>query len=153
MSAGYSGTPLAKKLGIKEGHRVGTLGAPAHFSRLLDPLPASVRLQAGLRGRGTFHVLVVFVRTGRELRDRFERARARLDSGGGLWVAWPKQSSPLASTLRESDVRRYGLATGLVDNKVCAIDEDWSGLRFVVRVQDRPRWRERWLMRRGGLQN
>ena len=137
MSAGYSGTPLARKLGIEEGHSVATLGAPPHFPGLLEPLPPRVRVRAGLRGRGTYDVLVVFVRTERELRDRFERARARLESRGGLWVSWPKQSSPLATTLRESDVRTLGLSTGLVDNKICAVDEDWSALRFVVRRRDR----------------
>ena len=137
MSAGYSGTPLARKLGIEEGHRVATLGAPAHFRGLLEPLPKGARVRADLRGRGSYDVLVVFVRSERELRDRFERARARLESDGGLWVSWPKRSSPLATTLRESDVRTFGLSTQLVDNKICAVDEDWSALRFVVRRRDR----------------
>lgn len=137
MSTGYSGTPLARKLGIKEGHRVATLGAPAHFAELVEPLPPRVQLRSDLRGRGAFDVLVVFARSERELRDRFERARARLETDGGLWVSWPKQSSPLATELRESDVRAYGISTGLVDNKICAVDEDWSGLRFVVRLRDR----------------
>ena len=137
MSAGYSGTPLARKLGIEDGHRVATLGAPSHFRTLLEPLPPRVHVQAGLRGSAAFDVLVIFVRTWRELRDRFERARARLEMDGGLWVSWPKQSSPLATALRESDVRAHGLSTGLVDNKICAVDEDWSGLRFVVRLRDR----------------
>ena len=137
MSAGYSGTPLAKKLGIREGARVATLGAPGHVTTLLEPLPRGVRIRPDLRGSGPFDVLIVFVRSERELDDRLERARARLETAGGLWVAWPKQSSPLASELRESDVRAHGLATGLVDNKVCAIDQDWSGLRFVVRLRDR----------------
>ena len=136
-SAGYSGTPLPRKLGIKGGHRVGTIGAPAGFAAVLEPLPPGVTLRANPRGRGSFDVLVVFVRCERELTDRFERARARLEPDGGLWVVWPKQSSPLATELRESHVRAYGLSTGLVDNKVCAIDEDWSGLRFVVRLRDR----------------
>jgi len=137
MSAGYSGTPLARKLGIREGDRVATVGAPAGLPRLLEPLPASVRLRSDLRGRSTFNVLVVFATSERELRDRFAKGRARLETDGGLWVAWPKQSSPLATDLRESHVRAHGLSTGLVDNKICAIDEDWSGLRFVVRVKDR----------------
>jgi hypothetical protein len=137
VNAGYSGTPLAKKLGIKEGHEVATLGAPAHFADLLAPLPASVRVTSGLRGEGVRNVIIVFARTLHELDERFARARARLDPAGGLWVCWPKQTSELAGELRESSVRAQGLATGLVDNKVCAIDSDWSGLRFVVRVRDR----------------
>ena len=139
MSAGYSGTPLPRKLGIKEGHSVATLGAPTHFQSLLDPLPASVRVRSDLRAKGLFDVLVAFVRSEAELRSRFDRARGRLDPFGGLWVAWPKQSSALATGLRESHVRSYGLSTGLVDNKICAIDQNWSGLRFVVRKADRPR--------------
>jgi hypothetical protein len=137
VSAGYSGTPLTRKLGIKEAHRVAAVGAPEYFPDLLEPLPPRVRLRSGLRGGGCFDVVVAFVRTPAELRHRFEKARRRLEGDGGLWVCWPKQSSPLATRLRESDVRAHGLAAGLVDNKVCAIDEDWSGLRFVVRLRDR----------------
>lgn len=137
-TAGYSGTPLPKKLGIKEGHAVATLGAPDHFRGLLDPLPAGVLVKAGPRGKGPFDVIVAFVRTQAELRKRFDRGHALLDPYGGLWIGWPKRSSPLATSLRESHVREYGLSTGLVDNKICAIDEDWSGLRFVVRREDRP---------------
>jgi hypothetical protein len=139
MSSGHSRTPHPKKLGIKEGHQVATTGAPDHFPDLLAPLHPSVSMRTDLRARGTFDVLVVFVRSERELRERFDRARDRLSPSGGLWVAWPKQSSPLATDLRESHVRSYGLSTGLVDNKICAIDEDWSGLRFVVRLEDRPK--------------
>ena len=138
MSAGYSGAPLPTKLGIKHGHRVATLGAPGHFASLLSPLPGGVRLTSDVRAKGCFDVVIVFVRTERELRGRFERARARMNWHGGLWVSWPRRSSPLATELKESDVREYGLSTGLVDNKICAIDEDWSGLRFVVRKEDRP---------------
>lgn len=141
MTAGYSGTPLPKKLGIEEGARVATAGAPEGFVDLLDPLPAHVRLRHDLRARGPFDVLVVFARTQAELRDRFARAAERLVPDGGLWVAWPKKSSPLAGALRESHVREHGLSSGLVDNKICAIDGDWSGLRFVVRREDRPRGR------------
>ena len=137
MSAGYSGTPLARKLGIREGHKVAALGAPERFPALLEPLPVSVRVHTDLRGGDSFDVVAVFVRTPAELRRRFEQARRRLEQSGGLWVCWPKQSSPLATDLRESDVRGHGLAAGLVDNKICAIDEDWSGLRFVVRLRDR----------------
>ncbi len=137
-AAGYSGTPLPKKLGIKEGNRVATIAAPRHFNQLLLPLPAGVRIRSDVRAKGPFDVLVAFVRTEAELESRFVRAHARLDPNGGLWIAWPKQSSPLATYLKESHVREYGLSTGLVDNKICAIDEDWSGLRFVVRRENRP---------------
>ncbi len=136
-TTGYSGTPLARKLGIKEGHRVAALGAPSHFAELLDPLPHGVRLQSGLRGRAALDVVIAFARTPSELRDRFARARLRLQPNGGLWVAWPKRTSALAGRLRESDVREHGLSSGLVDNKICAIDEDWSGLRFVIRLENR----------------
>jgi hypothetical protein len=137
VSAGYSGTPLAKKLGIRPGARVATLGAPAGFPELLEPLPEGVALRPDLRGGGAFDVLVAFARTEAELRGRFGRARARLKTDGGLWLAWPKLSSPLSTSLKESHVRALGLSAGLVDNKVCAIDADWSGLRFVVRLRDR----------------
>lgn len=139
MSAGYSATPLSRKLGIKEGACVATSGAPEHFPSLLEPVPPGVRLRRDLRAAGPFDVLVVFVRTEAELDERFGRAAERLEPSGGLWVAWPKQSSPLAGALRESHVRRHGLSTGLVDNKICAIDDDWSGLRFVVRRENRPK--------------
>ena len=138
MSAGYSGTPLSKKLGIKEGFLVTVLWAPEHFASLLAPLPHGLRLRSDLRGRALHDVLIAFVSTEAELRARFDRARAKLDPYGGLWIAWPKQSSDLATDLKESHVREYGLSTGLVDNKICAIDQDWSGLRFVVRTSDRP---------------
>ncbi len=142
-TAGYSGTPLAKKLGIREGHRVAVLGAPDGFREQVEPLPSGVRWTARPRGRASYDVVVAFVRTAAELRRRFARGDALMDTDGGLWVAWPKQSSPLATGLRESDVRAHGLSEGLVDNKICAVDFDWSGLRFVVRVDDRPARRER----------
>lgn len=138
MSAGYSGTPLARKLGIKEGHAVATLGAPPGFAGLLDPLPASVTLAPDPPGDTPRDVIVAFVPVAGALAERFARAHALLDPHGGLWVAWPKQSSPLATDFREADVRAHGLAAGLVDNKICAVDHDWSALRFVVRKADRP---------------
>ena len=145
-SAGYSGTPLARKLGIKPGHRVATLGAPRHFPALLEDLPEGVRLEAEpavppsfeAPGARAFDVVVVFVRDEARLLEGLARARRLLAWDGGLWVAWPKGTSPLATSLREGDVRREALAEGLVDNKVCAIDADWSGLRLVYRKGDRP---------------
>jgi hypothetical protein len=140
VTSGYSGTPLPRKLGIKDGFRVVTIGAPPDFQTLLSPLHPSVSLRGDLRAKGPFNVIIIFVTSHSELRRRFDGARAKLAVAGGLWVAWPKLTSPLAGELRGSHVRAYGLSTGLVDNKVCAIDEDWSGLRFVVRKEDRDSW-------------
>jgi hypothetical protein len=130
---GYSGTPLPRKLGIKEGHRVLLAGAPDGFD--LGPLPGvEVHHRAG---RAPYDVIVGFTPDRKSLDQRFVPLSARLVSNGGLWVAWPKRSSGLATDLDENIVRDVGLAAGLVDNKVCAIDETWSGLRFVVRLRDR----------------
>lgn len=145
-TAGYSGTPLAKKLGIREGSRVGVLGDPGSFVDLLEPLPSGVELiDAPGRPRkpragsdGAFDVVVAFVPRLRELERRFRHGELLIDWAGGLWIAWPKMKSPLHHDLRDSHVRAHGLSAGLVDNKVCAIDEDWSGLRFVIRKENRP---------------
>lgn len=141
--AGYSGTPLPKKLGIREGSRVGARRAPAHLPDLLDPLPSGVRIEsldaaAHPDGQARFDVILLFVDEIAMLRDEFEPLTDRIEVDGGLWVCWPKMKSPLFRELREGDVRAHGLDTGLVDNKICAVDEDWSGLRFVHRREDRP---------------
>jgi hypothetical protein len=132
-SAGYSGTPLPRKLGIKEGHRVLVAGAPPDFA--LGPLPGvEVHRRAGA---SAYDVILAFTPDRRALDRRFLPLAARLVSNGGLWVAWPKRSSGVDTDLDENIVRDVGLAAGLVDNKVCAVDETWSGLRFVVRLRDR----------------
>ena len=131
--AGYSATPLPTKLGIKPGHRVALVDAAPGMTALLAPLPAGVRL----RGRDTFDVAVLFCHRRGDLRRRFAGVAKRLTREGGLWVAWPKKSSGIETDLSDSVVREFGLSTGMVDNKVCAIDETWSGLRFVVRLRDR----------------
>ena len=134
--AGYSGTPLAKKLGIKEGHRVVLLGAPDGFRALLDPLPP-VELATTLGTRAD--VIVLFTVARGELEKRFAAITKALDPSGGFWVAWPKRASKVPTDMTEDVVREVGLPKGLVDNKVCAIDEIWSGLRLVVRVENRPK--------------
>lgn len=136
--AGYSGTPLARKLGIADGHRVGWTGGPDDFAETLNP-SASVVVDHAFSGRRCYDVIVVFVPSLAALPGTVERFRTQLTWNGGLWLAWPKLAGRLASDIRESDVRRAGLAAGLVDNKICAIDRDWSGLRFVYRREDRPR--------------
>jgi hypothetical protein len=127
--AGYSATPLSQKLGIKEGHRVTIVGAPPAFLDLLGTLPAGATVAA----RGPFDVLVVFVKLHADLVRQIASCRAKMQQAAGLWIAWPKRSSGVATEITEDVVREVALPTGLVDNKVCAIDETWSGLRLVIR--------------------
>jgi len=134
--AGYSGTPLVQKLGMKAGHRVALLNAPDGFVDALDP-PDDCAVTASLRGRAPIDVVVLFVTSAAQLTKRFGVARRRIAKDGGLWVGWPKRSSGVPTDLDGNAVRAFGLSEGLVDNKVCAIDETWSGLRFVWRREDR----------------
>ena len=136
-AAGYSGTPLPRKLGIREGSRVLLVNAPADFAETLGELPPGVALLAS--SADDLDVIVVFVRDLAALRVQFAFLAAALQPAGGLWVAWPKRSSGVATDLDENVVRELGLEAGLVDNKVCAVDATWSGLRFVWRLRDRPR--------------
>ena len=135
--AGYSGTPLPKKLGIKEGSLVALVGAPAGFAATLGELPAGAAIVAVARQAET-DVVVFFAITCAAFEARFAELATWLRPAGGLWVAWPKRTSGVATDLNENLIREFGLADGLVDNKVCAIDETWSGLRFVYRLRDRP---------------
>jgi hypothetical protein len=133
--AGYSGTPLVLKLGIKPGARLALIAAPEGFDEVLGELPDGVQLRRQVRG--SFDVIVVFCTRRSELQRRLATLRRALDPAGGLWVAWPKRSSGVPTELGDGPVRELGLAAGLVDNKVCAIDATWSGLRFVYRLADR----------------
>jgi hypothetical protein len=135
-TAGYSGTPLARKLGLKPGHRVALIGAPGTFADTLGELPPGVAVSS--RVRGSFDVIVAFSVERAALERRLPALRSALDPAGGLWLAWPKRSSGVSTDLGDGVVRELGLAAGLVDNKVCAIDQVWSGLRFVYRLADRP---------------
>jgi hypothetical protein len=134
--AGYSGTPLPTKLGIKPGARLALVGAPAGFlESTLVPLPDAVELRA--RARGPLDVIVFFTKSRSELEKRFGKLASALDPAGSLWIGWPKKSSGVATDLDENVLREVGLPQGLVDTKVCAIDETWSGLRFVIRKENR----------------
>jgi len=137
--AGYSATPLPQKLGIKPLHSVALLGAPAGFARVLGTLPAGVKTVSALEGRAPFDVIVLFVTSAAELTRRFVPTAKRLEPSGGFWVAWPKKASGVPTDVTENLVRAVALEAGLVDNKVCAIDDTWSGLRNVVRLVDRPK--------------
>jgi hypothetical protein len=132
---GYSGTPLAKKLGVKEGHRLALLHAPEGFEALLSPLPDDVTVLS--RRAADIDVAVLFVRSTAELTKGLGATRDRMTPAGGLWIAWPKRSSGIVTDVGDAVVREVGLASGLVDNKVCAIDATWSALRFVTRLTDR----------------
>lgn len=137
--AGYSGTPLPRKLGIKSGHSVALVNAPEGFAQTLGDVPEEVSVRWNLRGRGRFDVLVFFTDRRAELQRHFPRLVSRIVDDGGLWIGWPKKASGVETDLTGGVVRSIGLDGGLVDVKVCAIDDTWSGLRFVVRVEDRPR--------------
>ncbi len=132
--AGYSGTPLPAKLGIKGGSRVLLDGAPADLD--LAPLPADVVIHRR-SGRTSYDVVVLFAPDRARLVQRWDAHVARLTSAGRLWVAWPKRTSGLQRDLGDDAVREYGLARGLVDVKVCAVDATWSALAFVRRLADR----------------
>jgi hypothetical protein len=134
-----STTPLVKKLGIKQDHRVAFLDAPADFGRTLGDLLPGVFPEAELSDGGAFDVIIFFTRSEAELRKRFSALARRLTQAGGLWIAWPKRTSGVETDLNDNVVREIGLKAGLVDNKVCAIDATWSGQRFVIRVKDRRR--------------
>lgn len=137
MASGYSGTPLVKKLGIREGSRVAVVGAPEGFTGLLEGLPPDTSVTKGLRGSRGFDVVIAFTRKAAELTHLIDRGRARMEESGGLWIAWPKKASGVVTDVTEDIVRAAALDAGLVDNKVCAIDETWSGLRLVIRLKDR----------------
>lgn len=136
-TAGYSGTPLVRKLGIKDGARLGLIGAPDGFAEMLGELPAGVQVRRRLSGQG-FDVIVAFFDRRAELEGRLSSLADALEPAGGLWIAWPKRASGVPTDLTENVVRDLGLAAGLVDNKVCAVDQVWSGLRLVYRLRDRP---------------
>lgn len=135
--AGYSGTPLVKKLGIKENYQCAFLRAPKDFTRKLGPLPESVKV--GRSATGTKDFVLLFAGSEAMLRHEFAAAMSVLKPEAMLWVAWPKKSSGVATDLTFDNVQRIGLDSGLVDVKICAIDETWSGLKFVYRVRDRQR--------------
>jgi hypothetical protein len=136
--AGYSGTPLPQKLGIKPECRLGVFNAPVDLAHILGALPAGVAASDAGRGRGPFDVMLCFVSQAARLEAALVKLRPKLDPAGGLWIAWPKKASGVSTDVTEGIVRQIGLASGLVDNKVCAIDDVWSGLRFVIRLADRP---------------
>jgi len=134
--AGYSGTPLVKKLGIKDGYNLVFINAPPQFAKALD-LPSGVTINS--RSKKQFDFVHLFTKSEKDLRTRFKEWTAKLTPAGMLWVSWPKKSSGVNTDLSENIVREIGLAAGLVDVKICAVDDVWSGLKFVIRLKDRPK--------------
>lgn len=134
MSTGYSGTPLAKKLGIKPEHRLGLLHAPDGFE--IPDLPPGVEIRR--QARGPIDVVVSFHTRRADLVARLPVLMTAIPPDGAIWIAWPKRASGVATDITEDTLREVGLPTGLVDNKVCAIDDTWSGLRLVLRKELRP---------------
>ena len=132
---GYSGTPLARKLGIKEGSRIALINAPKNFQSELKELPDNVQFIK--RPTKSLDIILFFVLTERALTRDFAKFSALLSANGMIWIAWPKKSSGVATDLSFDRVQRIGLDAGLVDVKICAIDETWSGLKFVYRLKDR----------------
>jgi hypothetical protein len=135
MTTGYSGRPLAKKMGIKESTRVVALQAPEGYPGLLEPLPEGVTILSDLPAQASF--IHFFSSDRADLEARFPRLKTALDKNGTLWISWPKKASGAPTDLTGDVVRQVGLANGLVDVKVCAVDETWSGLKFVYRLEDR----------------
>ena len=133
--AGYSGTPLSKKLGVQKHFRVCLVAMPSEVEAELKDVLAGCRVTKA--GQESCDFAMIFVKTEADLKKNISRLSMRLAPAGMLWVSWPKKASGVSTDLREDDVRRIGLAVGLVDIKVCAVNEVWSGLKFVIPVKDR----------------
>jgi len=133
--AGYSGTPLPKKLGIKDGFQVLLIDAPSDTKAELKDALSGCRTPKN--GRGPLDFVMIFSKRSADLKKQFSQIARQLAPAGMLWASWPKKTSGVATDLDENEVRRIGLAVGLVDVKVCAVNETWSGLKFVIRVKDR----------------
>ncbi len=133
--AGYSGTPLPKKLGVKPNQRIALVNAPNDFAKVLGRLPENAAIVKRLNGQ--LDLILLFVDRERTLAKQFPILANKLQSDGMIWVAWPKKSSGVATDLVFEKVQRIGLDCGLVDVKICAVDDVWSGLKFVIRLRDR----------------
>ena len=135
--AGDSGTPLPQKLGIGEDDAVALIGAPGWLEDALAEVPGVAEMHTDLDGAALFDVIVVFVSWRAELEAELGRLRDRMAPTCGLWVAWPKKAAKVPTDMSDDVVREVALPTGLVDNKVCAIDQTWSALRLVIRRENR----------------
>jgi hypothetical protein len=135
-TAGYSGTPLAKKLGIASGTAVVTIGQPEDYAALVSPLPPGARIVTRMPKRPDF--VHLFTTSRAELAKHLTRLRTMLVPDGTIWASWPKRASGVATDITEDVIRAVALPLGFVDVKVCAVDETWSGLKLVIRSELRP---------------
>ena len=133
--AGYSKTKLIDKLGIKEGYSIFILHEPGDYFKMLGPLPKDIKLQKKLTEDTDF--IHFFTKEKKSLQENFAVLKTHMSKTGLMWISWPKGSSKIETDLNENIIREIGLREGLVDVKVCAVDDDWSGLKFVYRVKDR----------------
>ena len=134
--AGYSGTPLVKKLGFKKGFRAGLVNPPKSFQAEISPIPSDVSISVGKLTK-PLDLIILFTDSQKVLKKNFARLAGKLSLNGMLWVAWPKKASGVPTDVSENIVRDVGLQAGLVDVKVCAVNDVWSGLKFVYRLADR----------------
>jgi len=134
-SAGYSGTPLAKKLGIKENFRVDVINAPEHYFCLFTDLPANLYFENDKDVK--LDLIHLFTKSQEEYKSLLPQLKDRIKPDGSIWISWPKKSSKVPTDISEDIIRNFALQTGLVDIKVCAVDETWSGLKLVIPIKDR----------------
>jgi hypothetical protein len=137
-TTGYSGTPLPKKLGLKEGATLALVNPPEGIERILGPLPAAATLSRTLATSN--RLVLLFCKDTATLKKALPVVSRKLHADGSLWISWPKKSSPLFIDLTEDAIRAIALPTGLVDVKVCAVNTDWSGLKLMVRKEQRESW-------------
>jgi hypothetical protein len=137
-TAGYSGTPLPKKLGLKEGETLVLINPPEGFEECLAPLPTAATVSGKLAASN--RLVILFCKDTATMMKSLSAVSGKLDADGSLWISWPKKSSPLFVDLTEDGIRAIALPTGLVDVKVCAVNADWSGLKLMVRKELRAKW-------------
>jgi hypothetical protein len=130
---GYSGTPLVKKLGLKEGTRLYTAGAPRNYLKVLQPLPPGVRLASRMDGKTD--IVHIFAAKRARLAEALRVTLKKMKPDAAIWVSWPKKAAKVETDITEDTIREIALPMGLVDIKVCAVDETWSGLKLVIRKE------------------
>jgi hypothetical protein len=134
QTAGYSGTPLAKKLGIKEGFKIALYNQPEYYFKLFTDFPADVKL---INNKTTVDFIHYFIKEEKQLAKEINKLKNQVEQNGMIWISWPKKSSKVETDVTENVIRNIALKNGLVDIKVCAVDETWSGLKLVIPVKER----------------